>query len=233
MIFIAGPFRNLWVNFQAICRRKHQQKDLRGVRAASHAASLTGEAAERKQLSSGWIQDITCMDGKVFKALGQLQQSFFFLLPFVLVLFLLILTLDFGETLRRWSPHLVHIISYRDRSTTPICLIVNAWGPGQTVRKGCLVRATRAFLAVTFGCESPGALCQTIFPIPMWLKNRHKATVRVREEEGKKAWPETSLCLVCYHSNGTPMSLSEMSPSPDWCSTLPYAAAPRGPALCF
>ena len=104
-------------------------------------------------------------------------------------------------------------MSYRDKSTTPICLIVNAWGPGQTVRKGCPARATGAFLMVTFGCESPGALCQIIFPIPMQLKNMHKAIVRVREEEGRKARLE--IPVSCYHSYGTPVSLSEMSPSPD------------------
>lgn len=68
----------------------------------------------------------------------------------------------------------------------------------------------------------------------MQLTNRLKATVRVREEERRKAWLETSLCLVsCYHSNGSPASLSEMPPSPDWCSALPCAPAPGGPALCF
>lgn len=75
---------------------------------------------------------------------------------------------------------------------------------------------------VTFGCESAGASCQTVFPIPMQLKNRQEATMRVKEEEGRKAWLEISLCLVsCYHSDSSPVSLSEMSLSPGLCSTIP------------
>lgn len=74
--------------------------------------------------------------------------------------------------------------------------------PGPTVRKECLTSITRAFFMVIFGYENPGELCQTIFPVVMQLKNSHKATVTVREEEGRKARPETPLCPVSC--NGTP-----------------------------
>jgi len=57
---------------------------------------------------------------------------------------------------------------------------------------------------VTFECESPGALCQTSFLIPTWLKSRHKATARVREEEWRKAWPEMFLCLLSHFTAMAP-----------------------------
>lgn len=73
---------------------------------------------------------------------------------------------------------------------------------GLTVRKECLASITRAFFMVIFGYVRPGEPCQTIFPTVMWLKNSHKATVTVREEEERKAWSEAPLYLV--FCNGTP-----------------------------
>lgn len=66
------------------------------------------------------------------------------------------------EALDASSPSSAHTSpSYRERSATPIHLIVTLWGPGHTVRKGFPARAAGVFLAATFEWESSRACCQT------------------------------------------------------------------------
>lgn len=91
----------------------------------------------------------------------------FFLLPFLLVLFLLILALSF-----RWNPSMIipspcaaHVL--RGQKWPLYALLVNEWDPGQTVRRGCLARATRAILIVPFGYESPMHSAKPFFPF-LW-----------------------------------------------------------------